>query len=1366
MDDDCQILDVNIDIGGRVIYTSKLIAEVDPPSLFAEIVTEAIEEYAQSALNLSDIDEDADEEDLNEDDPIKVEAQRLIALIKSIKCTGRDRSAELLKFLQKSSITLKSLHSISSPIFRTGITIKIGKPKAPMASSDPKPKVNPFAIMMGAENAKELRFITPPPQQLTPNLDVQIRTGLYEHLIHIKLGYYNPDQKYVLETNVGKITNALCMIEKHWHKFFYKEFPNISEKCFNYSLIQLTAQCNRNTARKSEKLKIELVISHITALTTLSWTMFSSAKAIKKSLDVFKGDIAKVCSLLTDKKLSMLGHNSILSQKPVTKVFKSLPSYVQLDEGNNEFYVSIPPSTKKHSKQRGQPSAKMTSIRHAIKSIAQSLRHSEDYVVRHITDEEMGIIDEAFLCEGGTVSLTSADRTFYRTSFKTELAKGLDGLCISLFGRSSSIGPSCLFVWKTPMLHGDAHAGNVQLAINECRDILPKKVSAESARHFNNILRGIAKVPAKVRAALTSYLFGGELNVTGDDADTYYEFVENLAGGLPIDDSWIVDGRAFNSRGGKGINSTKFEEFWEVCRSIILPTATTEERRHNGCLHASAVLSIPDLRRQAIESLENKVKQNVLAVMPPVPSIEWVRLQFVPSNDTVNKAAQMSGRLGCKRAAQKRTLRKAHVDQHWVNAMTRYILLWLIELKKATDGVLFLGQDDKAKIPVGDSVPISTGVRANVRRSIVNADTEDSLTAMDHDFHVVNLVCSATLVCNIPDSIGGSFFMGDEESGNGEMFYTLRDAIFDPSTVFDHTAQLIDCLRRLDKRPFVLVLQTDGGPDHSIKFANTKNAMVALFVKLDLDHLVVLRGAPNGSAYNKIERLMSPANFALTNVSTKRGVMPDWAEKLMKNCNAMAEVRKTNERQEKERERARARIVQLDELKVRRDIIALVTEYVQAVLREMVVVQQNPMNLILETVESVATISKGVLAFIGIDVDEVIDLGDVSADIAMEEGQRQTRSTTITRSVITSQREKAVEISEQDFRAAYDASIKEPMDAIGSRLKRVVVSGKSAHVTPRVGPSVEKELHEILLKIDPLYDKSYRTAEEAKKMPALVAWYAKHVISHPYCLSIQKCNDVSCCQPCRSPAGIRPLVMQRQPTPRLDDKNPQRNNHFLSRDEALRLFEGKPKAVTDLTDLPSKAMDEAKHDQKEKGNRDKEVNIRLKLRSWDHKKVRSTVICFHCNKPRCIFSRELDDEYYAAAKVLKRTMESISGYSCGDLIFDDNDPISDVLAQRQNLTCESKVETAYYNVDGRSSFVTVPVCIHCGERGSSDFLLQQSELEARNKTGGKQCYPICIECLEDGRNPVPRSNNANKSQKRKEDRASKTAEAAKRKKAS
>ena len=274
----------------------------------------------------------------------------------------------------------------------------------------------------------------------------------------------------------------------------------------------------------------------------------------------------------------------------------------------------------------------------------------------------------------------------------------------------------------------------------------------------------------------------------------------------------------------------------------------------------------------------------------------------------------------------------------------------------------------------------------------------------------------------------------------------------------------------------------------------------------------------------------------------------------------------------------------------------------------------------------------------------------------------------------------------------------------------------------------------------------------------------KHALILPYSISIQKCNNVSCCGELRSPVAHRNLVMQRQPTPRIDTSNSQQGNHFLSRDHALRLFANNASAISDLTDLPSKRVDELKEAQKMKATRDKEVAQKLDLRSWDPKKVRSVVWCFHCNKPRCIFSKELNTVYYQVSKVLKQRIESISGYSCGDLLFDDAHEISNVIAQRQQLTCESRVEVAYYNVDGRS-FKTTPVCIHCGETGSSSFLYQQAEIEARNKSDGKKCYPICMDCFDEGKKVVYYAKSkVNQQVKRREDAANKSAAAAERSK--
>ena len=111
--------------------------------------------------------------------------------------------------------------------------------------------------------------------------------------------------------------------------------------------------------------------------------------------------------------------------------------------------------------------------------------------------------------------------------------------------------------------------------------------------------------------------------------------------------------------------------------------------------------------------------------------------------------------------------------------------------------------------------------------------------------------------------MSGSFLIGENESGYGQLFVTLRDAVFDPSKVFDHCAQLIDTLLNAEIVDTVLVFQTDGGPDHSLKRVATKFALLAMTRRLNVDCRVVLRCAPNGSAMNTVERDISLINLPL-----------------------------------------------------------------------------------------------------------------------------------------------------------------------------------------------------------------------------------------------------------------------------------------------------------------------------------------------------------------------------------------------------------------------------------------------------------------------------------------------------------------------
>ena len=127
-----------------------------------------------------------------------------------------------------------------------------------------------------------------------------------------------------------------------------------------------------------------------------------------------------------------------------------------------------------------------------------------------------------------------------------------------------------------------------------------------------------------------------------------------------------------------------------------------------------------------------------------------------------------------------------------------------------------------------------------------------------------------------------------------------------------------------------------------------------------------------------------------------------------------------------------------------------------------------------------------------------------------------------------------------------------------------------------------------------------------------------------------------------------------------------------------------PSALTDLSEMPSNAGDEKKALEKKHKDRDAKLTKLLVLNSWDGKKIRAFVICYHCGKCQCVYTGK-DEDYHAAKVAFRQSMEYVSSrYSCGDLLFDDDHPLSKVIVQKQSLTCESPIEKVYYNCEGRA----------------------------------------------------------------------------------
>ena len=98
----------------------------------------------------------------------------------------------------------------------------------------------------------------------------------------------------------------------------------------------------------------------------------------------------------------------------------------------------------------------------------------------------------------------------------------------------------------------------------------------------------------------------------------------------------------------------------------------------------------------------------------------------------------------------------------------------------------------------------------------------------------------------------------------------MKDSVFQPSNPFKHGRELLKMLSQKDNRKPVLMLFTDGGPDHRMTYHSVKLSLIVLFRRLNLELLVAGRTAPGHSWVNPAERIMSLLNLAFENAALSR----------------------------------------------------------------------------------------------------------------------------------------------------------------------------------------------------------------------------------------------------------------------------------------------------------------------------------------------------------------------------------------------------------------------------------------------------------------------------------------------------------------
>ena len=205
---------------------------------------------------------------------------------------------------------------------------------------------------------------------------------------------------------------------------------------------------------------------------------------------------------------------------------------------------------------------------------------------------------------------------------------------------------------------------------------------------------------------------------------------------LSLEDPELIYNLRVNNKG----QPEKYEKFLEVCQTYINSTVdtATDDRRHDSTstndnettvvTHLATALSIRDL----YDEVKKRVPEDC-----PIPSIQWLRLQFWPRKSTAATSKYFSGKLKLKFMVQSRQFRSYHVNVHYASALFRYQKEFAIRFRQHTDFFCM----DKHSCKVGEpSYPVAAVERG--KRVIVGQN--HSFQVGDHDFtkNIRNTKCS------------------------------------------------------------------------------------------------------------------------------------------------------------------------------------------------------------------------------------------------------------------------------------------------------------------------------------------------------------------------------------------------------------------------------------------------------------------------------------------------------------------------------------------------------------------------------------------------------------------------------------------------
>ena len=152
--------------------------------------------------------------------------------------------------------------------------------------------------------------------------------------------------------------------------------------------------------------------------------------------------------------------------------------------------------------------------------------------------------------------------------------------------------------------------------------------------------------------------------------------------------------------------------------------------------------------------------------------------------------------------------------------------------------------------------------------------------------HQIQVIPNISLVCKVPRSIEESLYQG-------QIIVSIKNATFQPSNPLCGATELRDKVHKLSINTIsspVLLLHTDGGPDHSVTFGSVSVSVIAFFWSLKLDYFLALHTWPGQSFCNPVECCIANQILCLQSHGLMRAPASEDVDKALSAVNTTSDI--------------------------------------------------------------------------------------------------------------------------------------------------------------------------------------------------------------------------------------------------------------------------------------------------------------------------------------------------------------------------------------------------------------------------------------------------------------------------------------------